>query len=240
MLQKLLNWSLTRCMRAKRSDFRPFGWGLTRLILSLALAGHSLWAQASPQYEDMSDSLRMALLGAIREVPFREPVFDSIEHKVDWLSKMERKLIRRVPDRRERIALIKTIRYEAQRAGLDPQIVFSVIDVESSFRPSAQSNAGAIGLMQIMPFWTKVLSDGDKSQLLKPSLNIRYGCLILAHYLEIEKGNMQRALARYNGSLGKLVYPDRVYAKYNAHWRYVWNDQKYRLQARQAEQLALR
>lgn len=133
---------------------------------------------------------------------------------------MSRRLARRVPDFQERTELIKTIRYEAQRVGIDPQIVFAVIEVESNFRADAVSHAGAVGLMQVMPFWTDVLSRGSKRELYEPRVNIRYGCLILRHYLDIEKGNLDRALGRYNGSLGKMTYPNLVYNRLERNWGY--------------------
>lgn len=133
---------------------------------------------------------------------------------------MSRRLARRVPDFSERNELIKTIRYEAQRVGIEPQIIFALIEVESNFRADAVSSAGAIGLMQVMPFWTDVLSKGSSRELYEPRLNIRYGCLILRHYLDIEKGNLDRALGRYNGSLGKMTYPNLVYDRLDRNWEY--------------------
>jgi soluble lytic murein transglycosylase-like protein len=125
-----------------------------------------------------------------------------------------------VPNFSERTELIKTIRYEAQRVGVDPQIIFALIEVESNFRADAVSHAGAIGLMQVMPFWTDVLSKGSSRELFEPRVNIRYGCLILRHYLDIEKGNLDRALGRYNGSLGKMTYPNLVYDRLDRNWGY--------------------
>lgn len=133
---------------------------------------------------------------------------------------MSRRLARRVPNFSERTELIKTIRYEAQRVGVDPQIIFALIEVESNFRADAVSHAGAIGLMQVMPFWTDVLSKGSSRELFEPRVNIRYGCLILRHYLDIEKGNLDRALGRYNGSLGKMTYPNLVYDRLDRNWGY--------------------
>ncbi len=133
---------------------------------------------------------------------------------------MSRRLARRVPDFSERNELIKTIRYEAQRVGIEPQIIFALIEVESNFRADAVSSAGAIGLMQVVPFWTDVLSKGSSRELYEPRLNIRYGCLILRHYLDIEKGNLDRALGRYNGSLGKMTYPNLVYDRLGRNWEY--------------------
>lgn len=136
------------------------------------------------------------------------------------MAKMSRRLARRVPNFSERTELIKTIRYEAQRVGIDPQIIFALIEVESNFRADAVSHAGAIGLMQVMPFWTDVLSKGSSRELFEPRVNIRYGCLILRHYLDIEKGNLDRALGRYNGSLGKMTYPNLVYDRLDRNWGY--------------------
>ena len=137
---------------------------------------------------------------------------------------MSRRLARRVPDFSERNELIKTIRYEAQRVGIEPQIIFALIEVESNFRADAVSHAGAIGLMQVMPFWTDVLSKGSSRELYEPRVNIRYGCLILRHYLDIEKGNLDRALGRYNGSLGKMTYPNLVYDRLDRNWGYRYDE----------------
>lgn len=191
----------------------------SRLTLLFALqAGQSVFA--SQQYEPMADHVRLALRNALNAPEAPRPIFDSVGHRVDWMSKMSKRLSRRVPDFEERTQLIKTIRYEAQRVGIDPQLIFALIEVESNFRADAVSHAGAIGLMQVMPFWTDVLSKGGKNQLLKPELNIRYGCLILRHYLDIERGNLDRALGRYNGSLGKMTYPNLVYDRLERNWMY--------------------
>lgn len=171
----------------------------------------------------MADSILLALRRALNEDPQEpRPVFDSAEHRIHWMSEMSRRLAKRIPNSDERYRLIRLIRYEAQRAGLDPQLVFAVIEVESSFNKRAVSPVGALGLMQIMPFWTDVLSEGDSERLFEPEINVRYGCLILAHYLEIEKGDVARALARYNGSLGRYVYPDKVFEKLEKYWYYRW------------------
>lgn len=183
-------------------------------------------AQANQMYEPMADHVKLALASALRDAGAVNPIFDSAEHRIDWLAEMSARLQRKVPDFNERFNLIKLVRYEAQRAGLDPQLVFSVIEVESGFQPEARSPVGAIGLMQIMPFWTKVLSNGQANQLYDARINIRYGCLILRHYMEIENGNLFRALGRYNGSLGKNTYPDKIMEKYYGRWAYLSPDQK--------------
>jgi soluble lytic murein transglycosylase-like protein len=200
--------------------------GVRRLLaafsLMLLLAGVGSPANASQQYEPMADHLRLALRTALSAPVAPRPIFDSVGHRIHWMAEMSRRLSRRVPDFNERTELIKTIRYEAQRVGIDPQIIFALIEVESNFRADAVSHAGAIGLMQVMPFWTRVLSDGDVRQLYEPRVNIRYGCLILRHYLDIEKGNYDRALGRYNGSLGRMTYPNLVYDRLDRNWGYYY------------------
>jgi soluble lytic murein transglycosylase-like protein len=197
------------------------------LFLSVALgAAVPKQAQANQMYEPMADHVKLALATALRDSGAVNPIFDSAEHRIDWLSEMSARLQRKVPDFNERYNLIKLVRYEAQRAGLDPQLVFSVIEVESGFQPEAKSPVGAIGLMQIMPFWTKVLSTGQSNQLFDARINIRSGCLILRHYMEIERGNLFRALGRYNGSLGKNTYPDKIMERYYGRWAYLSPDQK--------------
>jgi soluble lytic murein transglycosylase-like protein len=194
--------------------------------LAGALFAACLFASAvragEQQYEPLAASLQTALSAAIsghsREVP--EPVFDSVAHKVDWLSRMSARLPRKwKPDHHQRIAFLKTLRYEAQRAGLDPQLVLAVIQVESNFRRYAVSRAGARGYMQVMPFWTRLIGDGDESRLFDLRANLRYGCTILRHYLDIERGDLFRALGRYNGSLGRATYPDKVFRAMK-RWRY--------------------
>lgn len=176
---------------------------------------------ANQMYEPMSDHVRLALSTALRDSAAITPLFESAEHRIDWLSEMSTRLQRKVPDFEQRFNLIKLIRYEAQRAGLDPQLVFSVVDVESGFQAQAVSSAGAIGLMQVMPFWTRTLSTGQVNQLYEPAINVRYGCLILRHYLDIENGDLFRALGRYNGSLGKNTYPDKIMERYYGRWAYL-------------------
>ncbi|WP_370263305.1 transglycosylase SLT domain-containing protein [Limnobacter sp.] len=202
----------------------PPVFGLGRMVragvLAWALVG-SVGASASQQYEPMADHVRLALRQALASGDVSpRPLFESAEHRIHWLGEMSRRLARRVPNFEERLELIKTIRYEAQRAGLDPQLVFALIEVESNFNAQARSHAGALGLMQVMPFWTDVLSRGSASELLEPRINVRYGCLILRHYLDIEKGNLDRALGRYNGSLGKMTYPNLVYDRLDRNWQY--------------------
>ena len=134
-----------------------------------------------------------------------------------WLNEMSRRLKKTLPDAEYRMNFLKTVHYEATRAGLDPQLVLGLIEVESSFNKYAVSKSGARGYMQVMPFWVKEI--GTKGQnLFHLRVNLRYGCTILRHYLDIEKGNLFRALGRYNGTLGKPDYPNLVRAAWRNHW----------------------
>ena len=172
------------------------------LLSATALAGNQ-------QYEPMSASVRAALNKAVSDqsVPFL--AFATQSEANAWLNVMSEKLARRMPDRTLREDLLVTVHYEAKRAGLDPQLVLGLIQVESAFRKYAVSTAGARGLMQVMPFWIKVIGGADDN-LFHLRTNLRFGCVILRHYIDIEKGNLYRALGRYNGSLGRPEYPNLV------------------------------
>jgi soluble lytic murein transglycosylase-like protein len=123
------------------------------------------------------------------------------------------------PEYRQRIEFLHAVRYEAQRAGLDPHLVLGLIEVESNFRRYAVSGAGARGYMQVMPFWTRLIGDADSAKLFDERTNLRYGCTILRHYLDIERGDLFRALGRYNGSLGRAEYPNAVLRAWK-RWQY--------------------
>jgi soluble lytic murein transglycosylase-like protein len=185
-----------------------------RFIAFFYLALATWQAQAgNQQYEPMTAAVKTALAAAIADNSPPDPKFTDIKEKVDWLATMSAKLPRRhKPEYQQRIEFLKTVRYEAQRAGLEPEMVLGLIEVESYFRRYAISSAGARGYMQVMPFWTKVIGDGDPGKLFDMRSNIRYGCSILRHYIDIEKGDLYRALGRYNGSLGKPEYPNLVLA----------------------------
>ncbi len=138
---------------------------------------------------------------------------------VDWLSEMSRRLEKRIPSQEYRLDLLRSVHYEATRAGLDPQLVLGLMQVESGFRKYAVSSAGARGYMQVMPFWLRLLGRPEDS-LFDLRTNLRYGCTIMRHYLDIEKGDLFRALGRYNGSLGKPEYPNMVRAAWHNQWSY--------------------
>lgn len=138
---------------------------------------------------------------------------------IDWLSEMSRRLEKRIVDRESRLDFLRAVHYEATRAGLDPQLVLGLIQVESGFKKYAVSSAGARGFMQVMPFWIAIIGRHDDN-LFHLRTNLRYGCTILRHYLDIEQGDLYRALGRYNGSLGQAEYPNLVRGAWHNQWVY--------------------
>ncbi|MDD3266855.1 MAG: transglycosylase SLT domain-containing protein [Burkholderiales bacterium] len=174
--------------------------------------------------EDLSQDVQTSLHRAIINPIQPRLVFSSKEKADAWLTDMSNRLKKISPkdslvqDDFMRKRLLTTIQYEATRAGLDPQLVLSLITVESRFNRYAISSANARGLMQVMPFWVKQIGSPYQS-LFDAQTNIRFGCTILSHYLQREKGNMFMALGRYNGSRGQATYPDLVYSAYNRYWQ---------------------
>ena len=170
-------------------------------------------------YEPLAASVRAGLQASIADAPAPRHAFSDSMDAVNWLTEMAQRLEKRVPHLRTRLDLLRTVHYEASRAGLDPQLVLAVLHVESNFRKFAMSSAGARGYMQVMPFWVGLVgSKGD--DLFKLRTNLRYGCVILRHYLDVERGDLFRALGRYNGSLGKPEYPNMVLRAMRASWTY--------------------
>lgn len=146
---------------------------------------------------------------------------DSFENRFDaevWLHLMANRLADHIPEPQRRLDFLRQLHYEATRAGLSPELVMAVIDVESDFNRFALSDAGARGYMQIMPFWLDEIGR-PQDNLFNTETNLRMGCTILAYYLKKEDGNLTRALARYNGSLGKTWYPELVFSALNEHWK---------------------
>ena len=194
---------------------------LAILLLAVALSlapGRSFAGEQ--QYEPLAASVRTAMIAALNDHAPPEPRFANVSERVDWLSQMSERLPRKwKPELQQRLDFLKTIRYEAGRAGLDPHLVLALVEVESNFRRYAISNVGARGYMQVMPFWSRLLGDGDDTKLFDIRTNLRYGCLILRHYLDMEKGDLFRALGRYNGSLGRPDYPMAVLRAWKK-WEY--------------------
>ena len=193
---------------------------LARAAVCLAVFGAPGPVFAGAQaYEPLAASVQAAMSKAVSDrAPFTS-AFKSKLDEVEWLSTMSRRLDTRIADHKSRIAFLKSVHYEASRAGLDPQLVLGLIQVESGFKKYAVSAAGARGFMQVMPFWVKLIgAHGD--DLFDMRKNIRYGCTVLRHYLDLEKGDLYRALGRYNGSLGKPQYPRAVEAAWKRQWHY--------------------
>ncbi len=190
------------------------------LALSFAATGlcFALSAQAGAQKEEaLSASVRSMMQRAVSDQAAPKLAFSSQQEAQLWLDEMSQRLAPRIPDAAYRFDFLSTVHYEATRAGLDPQLVLGLIEVESGFRKYAISKSGARGYMQVMPFWTK--SIGARSQnLFHLRTNLRYGCTILRYYLDQENGNLFRALGRYNGSLGKPEYPNLVKTAWHNHW----------------------
>ncbi len=188
---------------------------LPRLILIVAAAWllQSAAGAASATSQEVDPELRDAL----REAVFSSDSFDNRYVAEVWLLDMSRRLQHRIADPGRRMRLLRQVHYEARRANLDPELVLAVIEVESNFNRFAISHAGARGLMQIMPFWLEEIGRPDDN-LFEVDTNLRFGCTILRHYLDRENGDLQRALARYNGSIGQTWYPRRVMAALEARW----------------------
>ncbi len=170
--------------------------------------------------ERLSDSVRAQMQAAVADRAVPTISFASgAENAHKWLYEMGNRLQQRIPDRKTRTEFLKTVHYEAMRNGLDPQMVLGLIQVESGFRKYAVSPAGARGYMQVMPFWISVIGERQHN-LFALRTNLRYGCVILRHYLNIENGDYFRALGRYNGSLGLPEYPEAVHAAWRGRWKY--------------------
>lgn len=164
--------------------------------------------------EPLVDSVRGALSSAIANHAPPVPEFFDTESRLAylrWLGATSERLRKKKPDWNVRREFLQTIWYESRRAGLDPALVLGLVQVESNFRKFAISSVGARGYMQVMPFWTRVLGDGDAGKLFHMQTNLRFGCVILRHYLDRERGDLYLALGRYNGSRGKAPYPNAVF-----------------------------
>ena len=184
------------------------------LVVAAACALPRLSLAGAQIEEPLADAVRSALSAAIAaDVPPR-PSFADIEERLvylRWLGAASERLKRRKSETRTRIEFLETLWYEAKRAGLEPALVLGLIQVESGFRKYAISPVGARGYMQIMPFWARLIGDGDAAKLFHMQTNLRFGCVILRHYLDRERGDLFMALGRYNGSRGRPEYPNAVF-----------------------------
>ena len=186
------------------------------VLLGLALAAAN--AHAAQRLSDgrsgPDPELRKILAAAIADA-------DSFGDRFDaevWLTDMSRRLSRQVPDAEERLYILKTVHQQAKLAGVEPELVLAVIDVESDFDRFAISLATALGLMQVMPFWVPELGYKDKNELFDIEINVLLGCRILKYYLDMERGDLVKGLARYNGSVGRRSYSDRVIERLRTKW----------------------
>lgn len=192
------------------------GWASRRAALGAAVAlalAISAGAGAADGHRSVDPELRARLKDAVS----RAESFENRFAAQIWLMDMSERLEGRLPDAGQRLELLRQVHFEARRTDLSPELVLAVIEVESNFNRFAISSAGARGLMQIMPFWLDEIGRPDDN-LFRPQTNLRFGTTILRHYLDREDGNLTRALARYNGSLGQTWYPERVFRALNRRW----------------------
>lgn len=193
--------------------------------LALGLSMLAPAARAGGQVEEpLADSIRTALSSAIANAAPPVPEFASTEARLTylrWLGEMSRRLARRKAEWQERKEFLQTVWYESRRAALEPSLVLGLVQVESGFRKFAVSPVGARGYMQVMPFWSRLIGDGDAGKLFHMQTNLRFGCVILRHYLmDRERGDLFLALGRYNGSRGRAEYPNAVLgAKRQWDWK---------------------
>jgi soluble lytic murein transglycosylase-like protein len=173
-------------------------------------------AQAGTQAEEpLADSVRLALAAAVGDNAPPRPSFDTMDERLvylRWLGEMSQRLRKRETEHLRRVEFLETAWYESKRAGIETSLLLGLIQVESGFRRYAVSSAGARGYTQVMPFWARLIGDGDTGRLFHMQVNLRFGCTILRHYLGIERGDMYMALGRYNGSRGRPEYPNAVFA----------------------------
>ena len=171
-------------------------------------------ARAGAQVEEpLADAVRGALAAAVADNAPPKPSFERMDDRLTylrWLGAMSDRLKKRKSEALTRIEFLQALWYESKRAGLEPALVLGLVQVESAFRKYAISKAGARGYMQVMPFWARLIGDGDASRLFHMQTNLRFGCVILRHYVDVEKGDLFLALGRYNGSRGRPEYPNAV------------------------------
>ena len=192
---------------------------LAYLFGAAFLSATSICLAGNQREEPLSNSVKALMQKSISDLAAPRLIFASQEEGKAWLSEMSKRLQKRMPDQSYREDFLRSVHYEATRAGLDPHLVLGLIQVESGFKKYAFSSVGARGYMQVMPFWVKSIGNPEHN-LFHLRLNLRYGCTILRHYLDIERGDLFRALGRYNGSLGRPQYPNLVLGACKKHWQY--------------------
>jgi soluble lytic murein transglycosylase-like protein len=199
---------------------------LRRRALLVSALGGAAWpeAHAGGQVEEpLADAVRGALAASIANSAPPKPNFANTDARLAylrWLGELSTRLKKRKADHVTRVEFLETAWYESKRAGLEPSLVLGLVQVESAFRKYAVSPVGARGYMQVMPFWARLIGDGDASRLFHMQTNLRFGCVILRHYLDRERGDLYMALGRYNGSRGRPEYPNAVFAA-RKNWEYL-------------------
>jgi soluble lytic murein transglycosylase-like protein len=193
------------------------------LLFAVFFLASTLAYAGAQREETLSFNVQTALAAAVADEGPRKVNYENIDERIKylkWIGEMSDRLAKRRPemDRRTRRELLEVIYYESKRAGLEPSLVLGLIQVESNFRKYAISSADARGYMQVMPFWTRLIGDGDVRKLFHMQTNLRFGCTILRHYLDRENGNLFLALGRYNGSRGRDPYPNAVLDAWN-RWK---------------------
>lgn len=192
-------------------------------MLALLLSGGNGLAFAGGQKEEaLSAKARASLQKSMADTASTRTAFQNPAEEKAWLAEMSKRLAKRIPKESERLEFLTTLHWEASRAGVDPQLMLGLIHVESGFRKYAVSPVGARGYTQVMPFWVRTIGTRDHN-LFQLRTNLRYGALILRHYIDIERGDLYRALGRYNGSLGRPEYPTLVVGAWKRHWDYMPN-----------------
>jgi soluble lytic murein transglycosylase-like protein len=198
-------------MRSRRGKLMAAG---AALLAACTIAAAQPAKYSNESADDVDPALRQALIRAIADS-------DSFDDRFDaevWLTDMSQRLSSRVSNVDERLAILKAVHRQATAAGLPPELVLAVIDVESNFDRFAISSANALGLMQIMPFWIEQVGESDMNRLFDINFNILLGCRILKYYIDMEKGELIQALARYNGSTGRRDYGDTVLDRLRLIW----------------------
>lgn len=189
------------------------------LCILFAVFTSNIVLAGAQREEPLSNSVKALMQKSVSDSAPPKLVFANEVDAQKWLSIMSERLKSRIPDQAMREDFLKSVHYEATRAGLDPQLVLGLIQVESGFNKYAISSVGARGFMQVMPFWVSSIG-APEHDLFHLRLNLRYGCTILRHYLDVEHGDLYRALGRYNGSLGQSQYPNAVVGTWRRYWSY--------------------
>ncbi len=190
------------------------------ILTLLLVSGNGLVFAGGQKEEALSAKARASLQKSMADTASTRTAFQNPAEEKAWLAEMSKRLAKRIPNESERLEFLTTLHWEASRAGVDPQLMLGLIHVESGFRKYAVSPVGARGYTQVMPFWVRTIGTRDHN-LFQLRTNLRYGALILRHYIDIERGDLYRALGRYNGSLGRPEYPTLVVNAWKRHWDYM-------------------